>query len=278
MAKPELRNHRKFRKLRRLLQEPVPHLIGYLDCLWHQGYQTGDPRIGDATDVEAAAEFPGEPGCFTTAALEAGFIEQDADGTYRIHDLYEHAPRYVQLRMKRKGFAPPDPAHTERTMCADSAHADAGGAQTAPPPKPKPRAKAESQEPRTESQEPNPGEAEAGGDGCDTPGLWGDGPIRFDPSEGSWSGITDQQRAVWAKAYPAVDLNADLARAAAWCVANPKEGRKSNYGRFLANWFRRTQDNGGTRVRVPAARSPPDFRDGVVSERDEFLRRTGGPT
>lgn len=117
MAKPELRDHRKFLKLKRLLGAPTPHVIGYLDCLWHRGYQTGDPRIGDADDVEAAAEFTGERGTFATAAFQAGLIDQDEEGNFSIHDLYEHAPAYVKKRMGRKGTAPkgtrPESGHGE---------------------------------------------------------------------------------------------------------------------------------------------------------------------
>lgn len=106
MAKPELRDHRKFLKLQRLMGEPRPHLMGYLECLWLRGYQTGRPDIGDSLDVESAAEFPGEIGKLTAALLEAGFIDKNPDGIFTIHDLYEHAPKYARLRMSRKGTAP----------------------------------------------------------------------------------------------------------------------------------------------------------------------------
>src|SRR4051812_26885101 len=62
MARPTLRQHPKFRRLCHLLAVPVPHALGYLECMWSVGYQCGDPVLGDATDVELAAEWPGEPG------------------------------------------------------------------------------------------------------------------------------------------------------------------------------------------------------------------------
>lgn len=102
MAKPELRDHRKFLKLRRLLNEPAPHVMGYLEFLWLRGYQTGSPVVGDSSDVEGAAEYPGEAGKFTKAAHDSGFLDF-ADGVYSIHDLYEHAPKYAKMRMKRAG-------------------------------------------------------------------------------------------------------------------------------------------------------------------------------
>ena len=108
MAKAELIYHRKFTRLLRLLGEPRPPVIGYLELLWLRGYQTGNPVVGDALDVEAAAEFGGEPGTFARAAEDAGFIDRNADGTFSIHDLYEHAPDYVKKRMARNGTAPQD--------------------------------------------------------------------------------------------------------------------------------------------------------------------------
>lgn len=107
MPKPELRDHRKFLKMIRLLGNiPVSHAIGYLDCMWNRGYQTGSPFVGDAHDVESAAVYPGEPGTFAAAAFEAGFLDQDPDGNFIIHDLWEHAPSYAKKRIERRGFAP----------------------------------------------------------------------------------------------------------------------------------------------------------------------------
>lgn len=59
--------------------------------------------------------------------------------------------------------------------------------------------------------------------------------------EGKWIGVTDEQRHMWATAYPALDLDIELSKAAVWLHANPKN-KKSNYERFLANWFTRAQD------------------------------------
>lgn len=121
MAKAELIDHPKFKKLRRLLGEPTPHVVGYLECMWRQGYQIGSAVLGDADDVEAAAEFPGERGRFASAAHQAGFIDQDADGTFLIHDLYDHAPKYAQMRMRRKGTAPDQTCPTTERLLPELA-------------------------------------------------------------------------------------------------------------------------------------------------------------
>ncbi|MBE5528118.1 hypothetical protein A9J41_11440 [Laribacter hongkongensis] len=68
------------------------------------------------------------------------------------------------------------------------------------------------------------------------------GRIAFDLPTASWSGVSDMKRRLWAEAYPAVDLHVELAKAAAWLVANPAN-RKSNYDAFLNRWFARAQDS-----------------------------------
>lgn len=64
-------------------------------------------------------------------------------------------------------------------------------------------------------------------------------PIEFG-AEG-WVGITEDDRAAWAAAYPAISIDLQLAKAKAWVVANPKN-RKGNWRRFLVGWFSRAQD------------------------------------
>lgn len=53
--------------------------------------------------------------------------------------------------------------------------------------------------------------------------------------------VTEDHRDLWQRAYPALSLDAELSKAAAWLNANPKN-RKSNYDRFLTNWLARAQD------------------------------------
>ena len=62
--------------------------------------------------------------------------------------------------------------------------------------------------------------------------------IEFDGS--SFQNINGQLK-VWKDAYPAIDVEAELKKAAAWLMANPKN-KKSQYARFLNNWFSRAQD------------------------------------
>lgn len=56
-----------------------------------------------------------------------------------------------------------------------------------------------------------------------------------------WTGIEETDRALWRKAYPALDLEAQLFAAAGWARANPKNS-KGNWRRFLTNWLSRSQE------------------------------------
>ncbi len=76
-------------------------------------------------------------------------------------------------------------------------------------------------------------------------------PITFDIESGSFTGLNGSM-AVWERAYPAVNIETEIAKAAAWLVANPANS-KSNYPRFLANWLSRAQD------RAPRVNSEPDY-------------------
>lgn len=128
MARAELTEHRKFLRLVHILGMPEPHVLGHLEYLWRSGYQTGNAYVGDSKDVELAAKWHGEEGQFFTAltAKEVNLLDMNQDGTYSIHDLYDHAPEYAKKRMRRKGFGQkPKTARRRKT-------ADTGDKETPP--------------------------------------------------------------------------------------------------------------------------------------------------
>jgi len=107
--RPTFPGHRKLLRASRILGEPEPHIIGYMELLWHSCNETGEPWIGDGEDVEMIAKYPGEPGKLVHALLtcggegRAGLIEPDPDlDGLRVHDYYDHAPDYVRKRLKRE--------------------------------------------------------------------------------------------------------------------------------------------------------------------------------
>lgn len=74
---------------------------------------------------------------------------------------------------------------------------------------------------------------------------------------GSWVGITQEQMGAWGAAYGAVDLEAELKKAAAWIVSNPHLAPKSQLGRFLNTWFSRTQNTTSLRSIPGGKRDEP---------------------
>lgn len=60
-------------------------------------------------------------------------------------------------------------------------------------------------------------------------------------AEGVWQSISAEQKALWQRAYPALSLDVELSKAAAWILANPRNV-KSNYARFITNWLVRSQE------------------------------------
>lgn len=71
--------------------------------------------------------------------------------------------------------------------------------------------------------------------------------IQFDYSLGQWNGISEDDASAWGSAYPALDIDSELFRAAEWAKANPAN-RKNNWRRFLTNWFSRAQERAPRRA------------------------------
>lgn len=68
-----------------------------------------------------------------------------------------------------------------------------------------------------------------------------------------WQGITEDDHARWADAYPAVNLKSQLARMDEWLRSNPRKAKKLNWRLFITNWLGRSQDRGGD---IPSNQSP----------------------
>jgi len=135
MARPGLLLHRKFIRLKRLIKSAAVAL-GSLELIWACCYENGDDYLGDSRDVEGMAEWDGDEGALTAALLDAGFIDEldDRQGHYICHDLWHHAPEYVQKRRKREAArqTKTDPCKEKKKnvgQCPDSDRrtADSGG-------------------------------------------------------------------------------------------------------------------------------------------------------
>ena len=80
-------------------------------------------------------------------------------------------------------------------------------------------------------------------------------PLAWSPEQG-WAGITPEDRAAWATAYPAVNLDSQLAAAEQWLRANPSKAKKRLWRKFITGWFSRTQERGGHAKSNPVGFSP----------------------
>ncbi len=100
MARPDLFTHPKFLRLSMALGSRMA-AAGALECVWRMGYESGDPFVGEAAVVEYACEWKGEAGMLARELVQAGFLEETAEGL-EIHDLYDHAPDYVRKRKARQ--------------------------------------------------------------------------------------------------------------------------------------------------------------------------------
>lgn len=96
-------DHPKFARLVDELGIPAPHVLGHLDFMWHSAHARADEPLGDARDVELAAEWTGEPGAFAAALHRVRFLDDEGGATpcFRVHDLYDHAPEAVKKRIDR---------------------------------------------------------------------------------------------------------------------------------------------------------------------------------
>lgn len=76
-------------------------------------------------------------------------------------------------------------------------------------------------------------------------------PITFNRTpkieDAKFIGITQGMIDVWEEAYPAVDFTIEVKKAIAWIYGAGAKGYKSDWYSFLNRWFRKSQDNGGTK-------------------------------
>jgi hypothetical protein len=89
-------------------------------------------------------------------------------------------------------------------------------------------------------------------DGADGDGLRPVSPCQTEKPRVIWSTdgfqIESALIELWRRAYPACDIELEMARAHAWLLANPAKRPRRSYQRFLVNWLARVQDRGGSRI------------------------------
>ena len=95
--------------------------------------------------------------------------------------------------------------------------------------------------------------------------------IEFDFDAGVFHGIQCDQNARFVEAFPAIEVGAEILKAALWLMANPAN-RKSNYLRYLTNWLTRAQDRAPRSTTTGGIHVPhPTRRPTAAEQRDDWL-------
>lgn len=98
MAKPGFYNHWKFKMLCSELKQVRPKVLGHVQMIWDVSGIIGKISY-TADELEAVAEWDGEPGELVRALCKVRLVDYD-DEKYVIHDWWDHCPYYVKKKIK----------------------------------------------------------------------------------------------------------------------------------------------------------------------------------
>lgn len=104
MPRPTLFTSTKFALAHRRLKISAPLLLGHLEFMWATANENGEPEFPSWEHVEVAAKWEGAPGefCKVLSAGGSGFLDASEDGSFTIHDYWDHVPDYVRRRRLRE--------------------------------------------------------------------------------------------------------------------------------------------------------------------------------
>jgi hypothetical protein len=129
-------NHRKIKRLAKLIRQPLWAARGLAESLWHvTAAHARRGNIGILTDKEIAEEigWEGKPKALIDALVAAELVDKCSVHRLLVHDWAEHADRSIGLALKREG------KDFVRTACAHDAHtARTQSALPEPEPEPEP--------------------------------------------------------------------------------------------------------------------------------------------
>lgn len=232
----------KIRLLAARLGVPFPQAVGMCGMLWNftaDHAPRGDVGKHGDFEIAVALEWTGDPSSLIEALVVTRLLDRHQSFRLLIHDWEDHCPRYVHGNLARKGLAVID-TKAERTT-------EATTVRTTEPTVERTTSSSSSSSSSTDT---------ATYTSPSTSSMFAPTrvakPTRSKPKdtiawtpEGGWQGIADADRAAWAKAYPACNLERQLAAADQWLRANPKRATKSRWRAFVVNWLSRSQDRGG---------------------------------
>lgn len=247
--RPTLLNNTKFKRLCLELKLPRAQVIGHLELLWSVAHESGVPVFRTAKDVEAAAEWAGDSGLFSSSMLEIGLIDS-IDSGFELHDYWEHAPEYVQKRRTRELERKVKAAKLRDS--ADNGRQRQTTAENGVPPTPTPTPTL--RDSCGEAVPPSPPEPAAG-----EVFVRGNGPYTIDDEDvGMWFPVVGgkdargwpltkahakQLRASFKAKFPDAEvMRLEFEKARSWLINNPQR-RKTPGGMpaFLNNWIGKTR-------------------------------------
>lgn len=220
----------KFRKIARMTGLEDHVLLGYLCRIWIIADEIGHDLEGDDEDISSALSAPSALLC---ALCAVGWAERTSSGIYlnsndpnsaRLEEQRAQAKRDRARRSyeRRMGREPDESAHKSAPVCASAPPASQPASLTSQQEEPHLAPTRDAKPPRSKPKD----------------------EIRWDHEVGWW-GITDADRKAWSIAYPACDIDRQLARADQWLRSNPAKARKELWRKFLTGWMSRSQEAGG---------------------------------
>lgn len=97
--------------------------------------------------------------------------------------------------------------------------------------------------------------------------------VAYDWTTYAFGGISEDHMQQWGQAYPNIDVEGEIKRAAAWCRDNEEKARgRTDWSRFLGNWLAKAQRDAEAAGRT---RPKPPHEDPTPEELDAQLAKMG---
>lgn len=163
-------------------------------------------------------------------------LEEERIDVHERSEKNSEAGRKGGIRAAATKRKPSERSSERYSDCSSERSSDAQACQS--------QSQSQSQISESESQIPNAAHSVAPTCGKPQSKPKAKDPLRWSATDG-WQDITEHDYSAWSKAYPACNLERQLAAADQWLRANPKKATKSRWRAFVVNWLSRSQDRGG---------------------------------
>ena len=223
--------HPKFLKFATAMNTSRAATVGMLELLWHTTAEfapQGDIGKFDNQAIAVAVGWEGEADHLVGSLVAAGWLDPCSDHRLVVHNWEKHAPEFLKKRLSRTKtpFITPKTPSVQTTADNGGQCPDMSGQRlpTVPCRAVPNRAVPCPTEPTDTAAAPtSPPPAVA----------WDGKAFAVDP----------EVKEAWRSAYPAVDIDGEILRAAEWAVSNPAK-RKKNWRSFLTRWLAKEQERG----------------------------------